>query len=71
LVNGWKRDQLAALLLSSLEAKVLRVQSYFETYLGRRAESAGLYGFAYGLQRGMRAEVALATIIGSDEYFER
>ncbi len=66
---GLPRDLLAAVLLESPGGLTHRVQGFYQTYLHRAADPAGMSALVGGLERGLRDETALALLLGSDEYF--
>ena len=64
------RDQVASMILGSLEYDTDLVKSYYLQFLQRSADSAGLAFFASALNGGtLTDEQVIASLIGSDEYF--
>jgi hypothetical protein len=64
------RDQVASLILGSLEYDTDLVKSYYLQFLQRSADSAGLTFFASRLNGGtLTDEQVIASLIGTDEYF--
>jgi len=47
------------------------VGSYYPIYLRRSVDAGGLNFFSDQLQRGVRDEQVIASLVGSDEYFAR
>jgi len=64
------REQVAALILGTLEYDSDLVKSYYLQFLQRPADSTGLNFFANALNGGTRTdEQVIASLIGTDEYF--
>src|SRR5439155_18753112 len=66
---GLSRSTLASLFIGSAEANQLLVQSYYQKYLHRSADVAGLAAFVQALQNGATEEAVIGAITASDEYF--
>jgi len=63
--------QVARSIVGSHEARTRLVKSWYTTYLGRQASGAEEQGWVKALLSGYPEELALAGILGSDEYFHR
>lgn len=64
------REQVAALILGTLEYDSDLVKSYYLQFLRRPADSTGLNFFANALNGGtLTDEQVIASLIGTDEYF--
>jgi hypothetical protein len=64
------RDQVASMILGSLEYDTDLVKSYYLQFLQRSADSTGLTFFASALNGGtLTDEQVIAALIGTDEYF--
>ena len=64
------REQVAALILGTLEYDSDLVKSYYLQFLQRPADSTGLNFFANALNGGtLTDEQVIASLIGTDEYF--
>jgi hypothetical protein len=68
---GVTRGQVATVIFTSTEYRQLGVERDYLTFLDRQADATGLQVFTTALTQGTRAEVVLAGILGSDEYFSR
>lgn len=70
--RGVSRDQIADLVLNSLERDADVVEGYYEQFLGRGASEGELLGWANAIARGY---VDLQTVgeafLGSNEFFNR
>ncbi len=62
------RADIVAMLVNSLEGTVDRVESMYLTYLHHAADAAGLAGLVFGMELGLRDEVVLALVLGSQEF---
>jgi hypothetical protein len=86
LAAGVPRENVALMLVSSLEAKTRLVAGYYQRFLRRPADAAGLNAFASQLATAVsiqqaivvsdgprtgRNEDVIAAIVGSVEYFAR
>jgi hypothetical protein len=74
--SGWTnaltcldRNTVADLILTSPESQQDLVQSLYQQYLHRPADSSGLAGWLTNLQHGMSDQTLAANILGSDEFF--
>jgi hypothetical protein len=47
------------------------VASYYQTYLSRPADAAGLAADVAALAQGATDQAVIAVIVGSDEYFRK
>src|SRR5262249_18069215 len=65
------RQAVAAAILSSLESDTDEVEALYLEVLRRPVDPSGLATFSNALQAGIPNEVVLATLVGSDEYFNR
>ena len=54
-----------------VQEPVRLVRSWYQRFLDRRVEDAGLIGWAGHLQRGVPPEQVLSMILGSEEYYTR
>jgi parallel beta-helix repeat protein len=69
-VQGGTRAQVADLIFASPEYKGVLVAGYYEQFMRRMADSAGLNAFVGFLQQsGTRDEQVIAALVASDEYF--
>jgi Domain of unknown function (DUF4214)/PEP-CTERM motif len=69
-LSTMSRDQVALLILGSLEYDSDLVSGYYLQFLRRPADPAGLNAFATALNGGtLTDEQVIATMIGSEEYF--
>ncbi len=71
LAGGWTRTQMAAALVANGLAQADRVETWYQTYLGRAADPQGQAGFLAGLQMGVPDEVLVAAMLGSPEYVNK
>jgi uncharacterized repeat protein (TIGR03803 family) len=69
LAGGSTQQAVAGAILASLEAQTDAVQSYFTQYLNRSADPSGLNGFTTALQQGVSTDMVIASIVGSEEFF--
>jgi hypothetical protein len=69
--GGTSRAALAAEVLRSPEAAEGLVKGYYQGFLGRAADRAGLAAFATALEQGAPAEQVLTGLLASGEYFGR
>ena len=67
LDQGVSRFAIAQIVVESAEAEQLQVEFWYGLYLGRQADPAGLTYFLTALQNGVRDELIIATIGGSNE----
>jgi hypothetical protein len=65
------RRDVALLLLTSPEARRLQVRGYYKTFLRRPADQMALSKGVNALLHGLRDEVFIASLIGSNEYLAR
>ncbi len=70
-VRSWPREAVATAILASTESDTDEVQSLYQQFLQRAADSTGLADFVAALQQGVMNEVVIAEIVGSAEYFGR
>ena len=69
-LSTMSREQVAALILGSLEYDSDLVKNYYLQFLQRPADTAGLNTFANALNSGtLTDEQVIASLIGTDEYF--
>ena len=66
-----RRREVAASILQSQEASQNQVQSWYGLFLHRAPDPIGLNGLSEALHQGLAYEVAIAVLIGSEEYFAR
>jgi parallel beta-helix repeat protein len=72
LAQGGTRGQVADMIFGSPEYRGDLVESYYQRFLHRDADSSGLGGFVGILgQPGARDEQVVTALIASDEYFGR
>ncbi len=64
------RLAFATALLSSVEYRTVTVGDFYQRFLRRSADAAGLSFFVQILQQGAAQEQVITTIVGSDEYFQ-
>jgi uncharacterized delta-60 repeat protein len=62
---------LARGFVGSAERRSAVIAGYYTTYLGRAADAGGVQNWLGLLQRGATPEQVLATILGSEEYFQK
>jgi hypothetical protein len=65
------RTTLASQFITSMEANQFLVQSLYQKYLNRNADADGLSGFVQSRANGATVEAVIASILGSDEYYQR
>jgi hypothetical protein len=65
------RPGLADQLQASQEGRRVIVEGYYQQFLRRPADDAGLNGFSELLGRGTTEQQVIAAIVGSAEYFNR
>jgi hypothetical protein len=65
------RITVATDILASGEYRADLVNSYYQKYLGRSADPAGLQAWVNALAAGATDELVAASILGSGEYFAR
>lgn len=63
------RSSVAIAVLTSAEADQVRVAGYYQTYLHRNGDSAGVAAWVQQMQQGTRDEVVIAAFLGSAEFF--
>ena len=76
-VNGWvtllnsgtSRTAVATMFLTSTEYRTDLIMSDYETFLGRKADPAGLAGWLNAFAAGAKDQEVLAAIFGSAEGF--
>jgi hypothetical protein len=71
LAGGASRFAEAMQILTSAEAIADRVEANYRLYMGRDVDAMGLADGSHALLSGMRDEIFLANLMGSDEYFAR
>lgn len=64
-------QQIALTLMSTREADQVRVSQLFRDLLHREPDIAGVTAFTDAMQRGARDEAVIASIVASDEYYNR
>jgi uncharacterized repeat protein (TIGR03803 family) len=69
LAGGSTQQAVARAILASVEAETDQVQGFYNQYLHRTADPAGLNGYLAALQQGVPAEQVIASILSSDEYY--
>jgi uncharacterized delta-60 repeat protein len=69
LAAGVTRDYIIAVVASSGEALQFVVNTYYQRYLHRPADAAGVALFVNYFQHGGRDEGVIASLLGSAEYF--
>jgi uncharacterized delta-60 repeat protein len=60
---------VATAILQSVEAEMDEVQGLYHRFLHRAADPAGLEAMVSALRGGESSEAVIATLVGSDEYF--
>src|SRR5205807_4957465 len=65
------RMLVAVTVSQSDEALTGQVQSFYQSFLHRRADTPGLAAFLAARRHGMSADQVVQMIAGSDEYFAR
>jgi hypothetical protein len=71
LQENVSRNQVAKLILSSLESDQIVTESLYNQFLYRAADPGGLNATMAALQQGMPNELVIAIIAGSEEYLSR
>ena len=71
LDNNVPRFQVATEVITSQEAYIDVVESFYGAFLHRHSDANGLNGFVGQLRAGIRDEVVIDEIVASDEYFGR
>jgi Domain of unknown function (DUF4214) len=71
LQEGVSRNEIAMRLLGSPESDRVETQNLYNQFLQRAADPVGLNATAAALQQGLPNELAVAIIVGSDEYLSR
>jgi Kelch motif/Domain of unknown function (DUF4214) len=71
LANGVSRTHVAAIVYTSPEFRTDLVDSWYVAFLRRQADPMGLNAFVTDLMQGVRDEMIIAAIVGSDEYIGR
>jgi hypothetical protein len=71
LDNNVPRFQVATEVITSQEADIDVVESFYGAFLRRHSDANGLNGFVGQLRSGIRDEVVIDEIVASDEYFGR
>jgi hypothetical protein len=71
LDKGATPGEVAAVIFGSSEFAMDQVESYYQQFLHRPADSAGLEFFTNVLAQGGHDEDAIALMMASDEYFNR
>jgi streptogramin lyase len=69
LNHGVPLAQVGAAVIGSDEFRQDLVQSFYQRFLRRQGETAGLQGWTGVLRAGARDEQVIAEIVGSSEYF--
>ncbi len=70
LATGLTNGQLAIDVAVTPEAQTATVARYYQTLLRQSADAAGLTYYSNLLQRGLRDEVVIASLVSSDEYYQ-
>ncbi|HMC89686.1 MAG TPA: DUF4214 domain-containing protein, partial [Gemmataceae bacterium] len=65
------RHQVAVSFVASMEHNATVINGYYQQFLGRSADTAGLQGWLHFLALGGRSKDVLTGILRSDEYFAR
>jgi hypothetical protein len=65
------RSVAASLVFGSNEHSRNLVESYYQTFLGRQADSGGLESCTNSLENGGSDQSVLGAILGSDEYYQK
>jgi hypothetical protein len=71
LADGMSRTQVASLIFSSDEYRLDLVQSYYQRFLDRIADTASLNSWFSFLKNGAPDDQVIAGITGSLEYFNK
>ena len=71
LSQGVSREGIAAAIFGSSEYRQDLVESYYQAYLGRSADSGGLAAFVAALGQHTSDQNVVAAIAGSLEYFQK
>lgn len=71
LQQGVSRSAVAGAITWSAEAVGSSVNGYYQTLLGRNADTGGHNYWVYLIGHGHRDEEVVALLVGSDEYFRR
>jgi hypothetical protein len=71
LASGLSRATVATELIFSTEAEQDVVNGFYQKFLHRPADSAGLNAFVGALQSGVRDEGVILGLVASGEYFNR
>jgi len=69
LAQGMSRQAIAGVVFGSQEYQQDLVESYYQTYLARQPDSAGLAAFVTAMQHCTTHQQIIADILGSAEYF--
>jgi hypothetical protein len=67
---GATRNEVALQILTSIEARTLLINSWFQTFLGRAPTPVELNFFLQQFGAGATDEQLLASLLGSQEYFD-
>ena len=67
---GATRNEVALQILTSIEARTLLVNAWFQTFLGRAPTPVELNFFLQQFGAGATDEQLLASLLGSQEYFD-
>ncbi|HWB13850.1 MAG TPA: DUF4214 domain-containing protein [Pirellulales bacterium] len=70
LTDGQSRGDVASLMIASQEAIQDVVQSYYQAYLSRPADAAGLTYWTSVLVQNDRNSLVQSGLLGSDEYYQ-
>src|SRR5262249_4731500 len=70
-MQGATPGQVATAVFGSTEFLQDRVQGWYQSYLHRLGESAGLDFWTAALRQGTQDDQVIAGIVGSDEYLGR
>jgi hypothetical protein len=69
LAQGTSRLQIAAMVLNSPEGEAFLTNSFYNRFLHRAADPAGLQSAVALFQQGQDDRLIIAGLVGSDEYF--
>jgi len=68
--KGYTRAMVADAILKSVEYEQRLVLQFYQRFLRRAADPAGLAAYTQVLQNGIKEEVVVDSLVGSDEYFK-
>ncbi|MBI2940588.1 MAG: DUF4214 domain-containing protein, partial [Chloroflexi bacterium] len=70
LSSGWTRTAVATVVVDSAERRYLLVNDWYLRFLGRAADPSAQSYYASALAGGTTYEMVIATILGTEEYFQ-